>query len=132
MLELQKELRALNMNVGCGGANGKEAETGGRVCAFQNVFEGQPGQTVQASRQKALRPATERSNNNSNYRKAKVLYAYEALAETELTVKQNEVRGCRLPMKFLPSGKIDRWSNGHPITDHAHMYVHCYNNFLSG
>lgn len=98
MLDLQRELRALNMNVGCGGTNGEQAEAGGRVCAFQNVFEGQPGQAGQTGTpgggQATLRVSTgaERSNNNSSYRKAKVLYAYEALAATELTVKQNEVR----------------------------------------
>lgn len=97
MLDLQRELRALNMNVGCGGVNGEQAEAGGRVCAFQNVFEGQSGQAGQmgthGSGQGPLRSTTgtERSNNNSSYRKAKVLYAYEALAGTELTVKQNEV-----------------------------------------
>ncbi|OQR69542.1 endophilin-B1-like [Tropilaelaps mercedesae] len=95
MLDLQKELRALNMNVGYGAANGEQAEAGGRVCAFQNVFEGQPGQVggigTAAGAQSPLRANAERSNNNSSYRRAKVLYAYEALAATELTVEQNEV-----------------------------------------
>ncbi|XP_018496499.1 endophilin-B1 [Galendromus occidentalis] len=76
MLELQKDLRALNMNVSCGNGSAE----GGKVCAFQNVFEGGVSSAP-----------IERPNNNSNYRKAKVLYAYEALGSTELTVQQNEV-----------------------------------------
>lgn len=76
MLELQKDLRALNMNVSCGNGSAE----GGKVCAFQNVFEGGVSSAP-----------IEKPNNNSSYRKAKVLYAYEALGNTELTVQQNEV-----------------------------------------
>lgn len=78
MLDLQKELKSLNMNVSCGNGEGG----GGRVCAFQNIF------TEGAAHSLADAP---KANNNSSFRKAKVLYAYEAHHDSELSVRQNEV-----------------------------------------